>query len=200
MSPSGAASTEGGRQLIFLTQFFRSCANPRLQNDTEIQESIDRLRQNLQGMCSHLSAKRSLSIQPKISWCLSAQWSPKHQNKHGSTRPDLDEKFLPSQDLLKSKAGFTETPASYATSTPEQKTQKSQNSQIKRVIGEIKMFHCLSTGWIRAKRCASLLISQIRCCSSSIHGLYFIFPFFFPLSFKCKPHCLSNTEGKVSSW
>lgn len=149
-------------------------------------------------MHSRLSAKRSLSIQPKISWCLSAQWSPKHQNKHGSTRPDLHKKFLPSQDLLKSKAGFTETPASYATSTPEQKNQKSQNSQIKRVTGEIKMFHCLPTGWIKAKRCASILISQIRCCS--IHGLYFIFPFFFPLSFKCKPHCLSNTEGKVSSW
>lgn len=48
---------EGGRQLIFLTQFFRFCANPRLQNDKEIQEFIDHLWQKLQGMCSYLSWK-----------------------------------------------------------------------------------------------------------------------------------------------
>lgn len=158
--------------------------------------------------CAAISLeKKPLSIQPKISWYLSAQWSQKYQNKHDSTLLDLQEKFLPNQDLLSCKAGFTETPASYVTSTPDQKkTNKknpkkatSKNSQTTQVTGQIKMFLFLPTGWIRAKRCATIIFSQIGCCSSSIHGVYFTFLSFFP-SFKCKPHCLSNTQEKESFW
>lgn len=95
-------------------------------------------------------------MQPKISWYLSTQWSPKHQNKHDSTWPDLHEKFLPSQDLLKSKAGFTETPASYAASTPEEKKKKKKGQHPTLFSSQPINLQTLQIGLCCFDRCVSL--------------------------------------------
>lgn len=91
---------------------------------------------------------------------------------------------------ISAKTGFTEMESRIYWKTcflcdintwPKKKKKgpKFPNYTSDRMTGQIKMFHFLPTGWIRAKRCATIVFSQIRCCSKQHPRGLFHFPFFF---------------------